>query len=99
PLPRAAALTALHHQLAAPRARPVRRVETIGLGDRRRQAGRQVGRGGRHQSVASPPRIRLETGVTIGPEITMAIWAPGTWLVDSPRIWRAASITSSRPCM
>jgi len=85
-------------QLAAAGARPVGRVEPVGLRDRRRQARRQVGRG-RHQSVASLPRIRLDTGVTIGPEITMDTYAAGTWLVDSPRICRAASMTSSRPCM
>ena len=43
--------------------------------------------------------MRLETGVTIGPEITIDTSASGTWLVDSPRICRTASISSSRPCM
>jgi hypothetical protein len=43
--------------------------------------------------------MRLDTGVTIGPEITIETSASGTWLVDSRRSWRTASITSSRPCM
>src|SRR6185503_10385383 len=103
PLPRVAARAALHPELAPAGALPVGPVEAVGLRHRRRQAGGQVvasrrGRRCRH-SVASPPRITLDTGVTIGPEITMDTSASGTCAVDSPRSWRTASITSSSPCM
>src|SRR5688572_8110538 len=98
PLPRAALGAALGQQLAPARALPVRAVEAVGLGHGRGQARGQVVRGRRH-SVASAPRIRLDTGVTMGPEITMDTAASGTWPVDSPRSWRTASITSSSPCM
>ena len=66
PLERAAFPAALDHQLAAARRLPVRLVEPVILRHRRRQAVRQVA-----HSVASEPRIMLETGVTIGPEITI----------------------------
>jgi len=35
--------------------------------------------------VAAEPKMRLDTGVTMGPEQTMETSAPGTWLEDSPR--------------
>ena len=47
----------------------------------------------RHQAWPRRPGSRLETGVTMGPEITMETSASGTWLVDSPRSWRTASMT------
>src|SRR4029450_14059079 len=93
-------LPALRLLLPTARALPVRLVQAVGLGHRRGQAGRQVvGASGRHvaHSVDSPPRIRLDTGVTIGPEITMDTSASGTWAVDSRRSWRTASTTSSGP--
>ena len=42
-------------------------------------------------SAASVPRIMLETGVTIGPEITIDSSAPFTCAVDCPRNCRTAS--------
>src|SRR5215469_6433481 len=99
PLPRAAAPAALHHQLAAARALPVRLVETIGLWHGRGHPRGQVVLRGRRHATPSRPSIKLDTGVTIGPEITIDTSASGTWLVDSPRICRTASITSSSPCM
>src|SRR4029434_7252483 len=76
PLPRAAVLAPLDPELAAPRALPVGRVETIGLGHGDGQAGGEIGRS--HEKVASDPKITLLTGVTIGPEQTMDTWASGT---------------------
>ena len=67
------------------------------LGHRARQA-RAAGTRRRSQRRPRAEHM-LETGVTIGPEITSATRAPGTWLVDSPRSWRTASICSSSPCM
>jgi len=43
--------------------------------------------------------IMLDTGVTIGPEMTIATRAPGTGFGDCPRSCRTASICSSSPCM
>src|SRR5258708_25997767 len=86
PLEGAAGAAALNQQLAAPRGVPVGLVETVVLGNRDWQAAGQV-----THSVASAPRIMLETGVTIGPEITIETSASGTWLVDWPRSCRTAS--------
>src|SRR5262245_29760114 len=102
PLELAAAAAALHAQLAGPRAFPVGRVELVRFGDRARQAGgqhvrRRAGRGA--HSISSGPSSMLETGVTMGPEMTRPTRASFTWLVDSPRSWRTASIWSSSPCM
>ena len=72
---------ALHAQLAAPRALPVRRVEAVGLGHRAR-AGRRAGRTrvAHHSVVLRRRGCMLDTGVTIGPEMTIddvARRAPG----------------------
>src|SRR5262245_15451779 len=99
PLPRAAVPAALHAELTAARALPVRLVEAVGLRHGRGHPRGQVVRRGRGHATASRPSIKLDTGVTIGPEMTMETSASGTWLVDSPRICRTASITSSSPCM
>lgn len=98
PEPGAAIAAALDAQLVLPCALPVRGIEAVGLGDRSGKAGREVVRA-RRQSVSAPPKMTLDTGVTIGPEMTIDTCAPGTWLVDSPRSWRTASIWSSRPCI
>src|SRR5262249_56626617 len=102
PLELAAAPAALHAQLADPRALPVGRVQLVAFGNRAWHAGGQHVRGrarrGAH-SVSSVPRSMLETGVTIGPEMTRPTRASFTWLVDSPRSCRTASICSSSPCM
>src|SRR4029453_14555133 len=82
PEPGAAIAAALDAQLVVPCARPVRGIEAVGLGDRSGKAGREVV-SGRHQSVSALPKITLDTGVTIGPEITIDTCAPGTWRVDS----------------
>ncbi len=96
PLMHAAATAALDHQLAVPGAVPVRLGQAFLGGGR--QAGGQGSRRRAHR-VASVPRIRVLTGVTIGPPMTRAVCAPGTWLQAVPRSWRTASITSSSPCM
>src|SRR5882672_6982606 len=98
PLEGAALLAALDHKLIAARGVPVGLVEPVVLRHRDRQAGRKVSRQIAH-SVASVPRIMLETGVTMGPEITIDTSASGTCAVDWPRNWRTASTCSSRPCM
>ena len=41
----------------------------------------------------------LDTGVTIGPEITIDTSASLTYDVDCPRTCRTASICNSSPCM
>ena len=97
PLPAAAGAASLHPQLARAGALPVGAVQAVRLGDGPRQAGGQIR--GRAQGTASAPSSMLETGVTIGPEMTSAARAPGTWLDASPRSCRTASICSSSPCM
>src|SRR5882672_3668427 len=87
PLKSAAGAAALHAQLAAARALPVRSVELVWLRHRPRHAWREHERGRAH-SVSSVPSSMLETGVTIGPEITRPTRARCTWLVDWPRSWR-----------
>src|SRR5947209_2795878 len=80
PLEGAAALAALDQQLAAARGFPVGFVETVILRHRRRQAWGQIA-----HSVDSAPMIMLETGVTMGPEITIETSASATCEVDFPR--------------
>src|SRR5437660_7730262 len=87
PLEGAAALAALDHELAAPGGLPVRLVETVIL----RHRGRQT-RGEVAHSVLSAPMIMLETGVTMGPEITIETSASATCEVDCPRSCRTASL-------
>src|SRR5262249_51195440 len=99
PLPRAAAPAPLHHELTAARALPVRLVRALGLRRRGGHPRRAVILCGGPSATRSPPSIKLATRRTIGPEMTMETSGSGTWLVDSPRICRTASITSSRPCM
>src|SRR5215204_3101180 len=94
PLECAALPAPLDQKLAAARGVPVGLVEAVILRHRNRQPVRQVG-----HSVASVPKIMLETGVTMGPEITIETSALGTCAVEAPRIWRTASICSSSPCM
>ena len=43
--------------------------------------------------------VALTLVVTIGPAIINDTSTSATWLVDSPRTWRTASIVSPRPCM
>src|SRR6267143_357740 len=71
PLESAAGPAALHAQFAGPRAFPVGRVERVRLGHGPRHARRQHA-----HSVPSVPSSMLETGVTIGPEITRPTRAP-----------------------
>src|SRR5204862_2384390 len=68
PLPGAARAAPLHAKLAPPRPRPVLRAQPVGLRHRTRQT---VGEVRRLHSVASVPKIRLDTGVTIGPAHTI----------------------------
>src|SRR6516165_9577284 len=91
---------ALHQKPALAQSGPVRRRQTIGLGDRNWQPRRKIGsaRLAAH-STASEPSSRLLTGVTIGPPITKATSLRLTWFFDVSRTGRAASSTSSRPCM
>ena len=98
PLEGAALLAALDQKLATARGVPLGFVEPVILRHRNRQAGRKVSRQKAH-SVASVPKIMLETGVTMGPEITIETSALGTCAVEAPRIWRTASICNSNPCM
>src|SRR5882762_3436730 len=87
PLEGAAALAALDQQLALAGGIPVGLVQAVALRNGDRQSARQIA-----HSTASVPRIMLETGVTIGPEITIDTSASGTCAVDCPRNWRTASI-------
>src|ERR1700704_31803 len=98
PLEGAAGLAALDQKLALAGGVPVGLVQPVILRHRNRQSGRKIGRQIAH-SAASVPRIMLETGVTMGPEITIDTSASGTCAVDWPRNWRTASTCSSRPCM
>ena len=99
-LPRLAMAAALHKQPVMAQSGPVRSRQPIRLGHRDWKAGRKIGRTWiTAHSVASEPRRRLLTGVTIGPPITMATSLRGAWLVELPRTWRTASSTSSKPCM
>ena len=50
-------------------------------------------------ALAALPKIDELTGVTIGPEQTIETSASGTCRVDSPQIWRTASMLRPRPCM
>ena len=69
------ALTSLiQHGLVA----EVGRAQTVGLRHRPRQTFGQIRRARGIHSVASVPKIRLETGVTIGPAHTIATLASGT---------------------
>src|SRR5690606_12511115 len=95
PLPAAAALAALHHEDVFFQTVPIRGAESVRFGGRDRKTFGQIEGSGVHQSVASEPKMQQLTGVTIGPAMTMDTSTFGTWLVDSPRIWRTASICSS----
>src|SRR5262249_34171893 len=99
-LPGAAMGAALHQQLVLAQSRPIGRGQPIGFRHWNRQPLRKISQTclAAH-NVASEPRRRLLTGVTIGPPITMATSFRFTWLVDVPRTCRTASSTSSRPCM
>ena len=96
PLPGTAVAAVLHDQAFLGDGLPVRRIETVRRGRGLRQAGVQVRIAHR---VASEPKMDELTGVTMGPETTSETSTPSTWLGDVPRIWRTASMLSSRPCM
>src|SRR5258706_4225169 len=98
PLPAPAGAAALDAQLPRPRALPVGPVEPVGLGNRARHPRGQIAGRAAHR-IASLASSMLETRVTIGPEMTSAARAPGTWLDDSPRTWRTASMCRQSPCM
>jgi hypothetical protein len=98
-LPGLATRAALQQESVFTQACPVRRGKTIGLGDWNRKAfGKISWTRLAAYNTASEPRMRLLTGVTIGPPITMATSLRSTWLVETPRTWRTASSTSSKPC-
>src|SRR5262245_15204711 len=81
PLPDTTRAASLHAKLARPRALPVGDVQAIGLRHRPRHRDRQVIGGCAHRTSSVPIRM-LDTGVTIGPEITMATRAPPTGFDD-----------------
>src|SRR5262245_52916799 len=72
-LPGATTGAALHQQLVLAQSRPIGRRQPIGFSHRNRQPLREISRIclAAH-NVASEPRRRLLTGVTIGPPITIA---------------------------
>ncbi len=94
PLEFSAGVAALHTEKTFCEAGPVGFAEAVLFGGGCRQAtGKYAHR------VASEPTIRLLTGVTMGPEIIIDVAAFATWLQDSPRIWRTASMMRLAPCM
>ena len=96
PLPSTAVAAVLQDQALLGHGLPIRGVEAVRRGRGLRQAGVQVRIA---HKVASEPKMDELTGVTMGPETTNETSTPSTWLGDVPRIWRTASMLSSRPCM
>ena len=77
-------------------------VVVAGAGGWGRSDGRTALGGGVRvtHGLASRLRMRLLTGWTIGPEVTMEMLTSfSSWQGAVPRIWRTASVISSRPCM
>ncbi len=83
----------LHEQPAFAQTCPVRGRQAVGLNHRNGKAWWKMRVRFPAHSVASEPRRRLLTGVTIGPPMTMATSFRFTWFVDVPRTWRTASST------